>query len=198
MKKLVLIALVVCMGICHKMADDDLDSLFEISPEEEKIIKERAINVVRDDEIVVDKPSEPQIRYFDDTPEFKSASEKYIYYVMKYKIEFLLFIVLVIFIFNFFLGKKINFNLANSFHQRTLEVLSKNFAHVGLGDTSNHELNTLLYNEFEFYASGRDNCKYCLINYVMKKRQDMFSNQLLGFIWPSEDTVFVEIGLESE
>lgn len=41
------------------MADDDLDSLFEISPEEEKIIKERASNVVRDDEIIVDKPSEP-------------------------------------------------------------------------------------------------------------------------------------------
>lgn len=59
MKKLVLIAFVVCFGICHKMADDDLDSLFEISPEEEKIIKERASNVVRDDEIIVDKPSEP-------------------------------------------------------------------------------------------------------------------------------------------
>lgn len=32
----------------------------------------------------------------------------------------------------------------------------------------------------------------------MKKRQDMFSNQILGFIWPSEDQVFLEIGIESE
>ena len=32
----------------------------------------------------------------------------------------------------------------------------------------------------------------------MKKRQDMFSNQILGLIWPSEDQVFVEIGIESE
>lgn len=32
----------------------------------------------------------------------------------------------------------------------------------------------------------------------MKKRQDMFSNQILGLIWPQEDQIFVEIGIESE
>lgn len=55
-----------------------------------------------------------------------------------------------------------------------------------------------MYHEYEYYASGRDNCKYILMNYVMKKRQDMLSNQILGLIWPSEDQLFVEIGVESE
>lgn len=32
----------------------------------------------------------------------------------------------------------------------------------------------------------------------MKKRQDMFTNQLLGVLFPSEDQVFVEIGIDND
>ncbi len=184
-------------SLSHKVEDDEIEGLFDTSSDEEQQVKRRA-KVAFKDETEIVEPEKGEYKYFDETPEFKSASEKYIYYGLKYKLEFLLVAITLMFVFNFFLGKKVNSNLAVAFHQRCIEPLQKNFAHLGLGDISNTSLNQILFNEFEFYASGRDNCKYILINYVMKKRQDMFSNQILGLIWPTEDQVFLEIGIESE
>ena len=100
----VFLLLLIALGFAHKIADDDIESLFEMTPEEEKVIKERVIIPATEEDIVVDKPKEPTYKYYDDTPHFKSASEKYIYYGLKYKIEIMLLSVVIMFVFNFFLG----------------------------------------------------------------------------------------------
>ena len=185
----------------HQLAEDEFDDLFETTQEEEQLLKtlqKPSIKVTGEELIDPEfKPKNPEVKYFDDTPKFESASEKYIYYIGKYKIELILLIVVFIFLFNLFIGKKINRQLAEAFHLRCIDAIKQNFAHQGLGEILNHNLHQLLFHEFEYFASGRDNCKYLMMNYVMKKRQDMFSNQVLGLIYPTEDQVFVEIGIDN-
>jgi len=60
---------------------------------------------------------------------FAFASEKYLYYGLKYKVEILLLAVVVLFIFNLFIGKNRNRKLAEAFHARTISTIKKNFAH---------------------------------------------------------------------
>ena len=55
------------------------------------------------------------------------------WYANKYKIEAVLVGLALTFLFNFYLGKRVNLKLANSFHARTLPVLSENFSHLGFG-----------------------------------------------------------------
>lgn len=96
----------------HQLADDDFEDLFETTQEEEELLKTRqkaSIKVAGEN--LIDEESKtpnPQLKYFDDTPKFESATEKYLYYAGKYKIELLLIILVVIFIFNLFIGKKVN------------------------------------------------------------------------------------------
>jgi len=124
--------------------------------------------------------------------------EKYVFYGKKYKYEIVLVSFVFAFIVSFFSGKSLNRTLVNALHNKTLETINKNFAHLGFGTESNHDLNALLYHEFEFYASGRKNAHYMKIQYDLKKRQDMVSISFLKFIWPKEDEMWVEIGIESD
>ena len=75
------------------------------------------------------KTKAPEVKYFDDTPKFESSTEKYIYYFLKYKLELILVSCALLFIFNLFIGKKINRKLAEAFHIRCLDAIKKNFAH---------------------------------------------------------------------
>lgn len=78
--------------------------------------------------------------YYDPVPVFNSIMEKYLYYSLKYKIEVVLGILFVLFVFNFFLGKRVNVSLARAFHARTLDCVNKNFAHLGFGQERSLEL----------------------------------------------------------
>ena len=37
-----------------------------------------------------------------------------------------------------------------------------------------------------------------MIQYSLKKRQDIISNVLLGFVWPGQDIAWIEISLHSK
>jgi hypothetical protein len=74
---------------------------------------------------------------------------------------------LILFIFNFFLGKSRNKSVANTWYNSNKEFFEENYAHVG----TTTEYNTtgaapLLnegYNIYKFYASGRIYVKYMLV-----------------------------------
>lgn len=112
------LVILIILGICvsHKVADDEFEDLFEISAEEEQLIKQKNKQVPKGETELEEQLQKPEIKYFDDTPEFKSSMEKYIYYGLKYKVEIMLIVFTITFVFNLILGKKVNRNLANAFH----------------------------------------------------------------------------------
>ena len=124
--------------------------------------------------------------------------EKYMYYANKYKIEWLVISFCFMFVVNFFTGKKINRTLVQAFHDRTLDLLNANFSQLGLWTERNTELKGLTYSEYEYYASGRKNAHYMKIQYELKKRQDLISLSFLSFIWPKQDEVWLEIGIDCD
>lgn len=95
--------------------------------------------------------------------------DRYVYLVTKYRFEFVGLMFVIMFVFTFFLGKRTNFKLANAIHTRTLQILKDNFHRIGF-EEGGIELHPVLYHEYEYYASGRDNCHYCMIGYETKKR----------------------------
>lgn len=144
MNKILVFILLMAVVFSHKFdEDEDIDELFQTLPEEEELLKARRMHNVKvagedaPEEIIKPKT---EIKYFDDTPRFDNAVEKYMYYLNKYKVEIMLLFSALIFLFNLFLGKSKNRSLAEAFHVRTLEVIKKNFAHQGLGEVANPNL----------------------------------------------------------
>ena len=52
----------------------------------------------------------------EEVPHFDGFADKYVYYSLKYKVEFVLVMFLLTFLVNFFTGKKVNKVLASSLH----------------------------------------------------------------------------------
>lgn len=49
------------------------------------------------------------------------------------------------------------------------------------------------FNDYHYYASGRENCIYALFKIELKKRQCLFSTCTLEMIWPKKDLVHIEV-----
>ena len=77
-------------------------------------------------------------------------------------------------------------------------TLDKNFALLGFGEDTNLSLSQIKYDEFEYYASGRDNLKYMFMRMITKRRQDVITGGLLTLLWPDTDKVVFEIPIDSE
>lgn len=70
---------------------------------------------------------------------------------------------LLVYILNYFIGKKLNQKLAYLWVQENKHVFDAEFAHVGVTDKSDGPLlDAESANCFKFYASGRQNCVYAL------------------------------------
>lgn len=52
------------------------------------------------------------------------------------------------------------------------------------------------YSEYHYYATGRLNVHYAMIKLQLKKRQDLFTSVCMDLIWPSKDTVTIEMPLD--
>lgn len=49
------------------------------------------------------------------------------------------------------------------------------------------------FNDYHYYASGRQNCMYALFKIELKRRQCLFSTCTLELIWPRKDMVTIEV-----
>lgn len=49
------------------------------------------------------------------------------------------------------------------------------------------------YNEYHYYASGRQNCMYALFKFDLKNRHDLFTSFTMDIISPKKDLVVIEI-----
>jgi len=125
--------------------DEDLEDLFEVSPEEQAVIKEAIKQNELSDEEIKQREAEERRRKIEamqePIPQFDSHFDRYLWYANKYKIEAVLFGFALTFMFNFFLGKRVNFKLANAFHSRVIPTLNDNFAHLGFGQEGGLNLN---------------------------------------------------------
>ena len=121
--------MIFCIGLAHRLADDgdDIDSLFEndfsnTESEHDDHIREE-VKAVKEPK----KVSKEQSLLYDPVPVFKSPTEKYLYYLMKYKIEFVLSLLVILFLSKFFTGKNQNYALALTFHNKVYHIINKFF-----------------------------------------------------------------------
>lgn len=205
----IICSLILCMFLCQytsivsaqgdasNVGIDDLDSFFEGMQDDEEIIsspeydasEQKSEEIIQEEPKVYYPPPEP-------VPEFDSETEKYIYYARKYLTEVCLASILVVYMLNFFVGKKVNTKVATMWLAEAIPLLRQNFAHLGFGEESNLSLSQISYTEFEFYATGRDYCHYLFLNMNTKKRQDVITGGLFGLIWPEHDRIVLDIPID--
>ena len=80
-------------------------------------------------------------------------------------LETVLVFLLLVYILNYFVGKKLNKKLASLWVQENKEVFQSEFSHIGVTDQPNGPLiDSESAHQFKFYASGRQNCLYSLVS----------------------------------
>ncbi|XP_074275041.1 uncharacterized protein At5g49945 [Silene latifolia] len=121
--------------------------------------------------------------------------------VKKFTVEIICVSFLVIFLINYFTGKKENENLALAWAAKfaTKEsIFEKNFSLLGVGEGDDSPL--LLkegQNVFKFYASGRRYCQGLLATMELKSRHDLIS-RVYNAIVPSKDEISFEVYMNDE
>lgn len=116
----------------------------------------------------------------------------------KFFYEFMLVIILVIYVTNYFLGKKLNEKYVLLWTQQNKPFFDTEFAHVGVGPGPEGAfVQAESANSFKFYASGRQNCESALVTLDYKKRQDLLSMFIFNLIWPERDRLRVDIVIDT-
>ncbi|KAK9676412.1 hypothetical protein RND81_11G075100 [Saponaria officinalis] len=121
--------------------------------------------------------------------------------VAKYTIEIICVSFLVIFLINYFTGKKENENLALAWAAKFATkdaIFEKNFSLLGVGEGDDSPL--LLkegQNVFKFYASGRRYCQGLLATMELKSRHDLISRVYNAMV-PSKDEISLEVYMNDE
>ena len=113
-------------------------------------------------------------------------------------VECFLIQLVLIFILTFIRGKGENWKVTAKWLSNIVEILNNNFEHLGFGEEPNLSLSQIKYDEFEFYASGRDNWKYLFMSLKTRKRQDFITGYIMGLLWPDTDKVILDIPIEAE
>ncbi|KAG5229328.1 hypothetical protein OIU77_023989 [Salix suchowensis] len=125
--------------------------------------------------------------------------------VSKKKQSFLVEIVcvsfLIMFVINYFTGKKENENLALSWAAKFAtkdSIFEKNFSLLGVGEGDDSPL--LLkegQNVFKFYASGRRYCQGLLATMELKSRHDLLS-RIYNMVIPCKDEISIEVYINDD
>ncbi|KAL7258064.1 hypothetical protein ACSBR1_004227 [Camellia fascicularis] len=108
---------------------------------------------------------------------------------------------LIIFVINYFYGKKENENIALAWATKFAtkdSIFDKNFSLLGVGDEADSPL--LLkegQNVFKFYASGRRFCQGLLATMELKSRHD-FISRLFNMVVPCKDEMTFEVYMNDE
>lgn len=86
------------------------------------------------------------------------------FFIENYQVECLCILGLFACVVICYVGATENKRRAQSWHNKMLPILKQQFAVVGHDDgTKETDLETVSFNEYSFYASGRKNCYYALI-----------------------------------
>lgn len=125
--------------------------------------------------------------------------------VSKKKQSFLVEIVcvsfLIMFVINYFTGKRENENLALSWASKFAtkdSIFEKNFSLLGVGEGDDSPL--LLkegQNVFKFYASGRRYCQGLLATMELKSRHDLLS-RIYNMVVPCKDEISIEVYMNDD
>ncbi|XVF00584.1 hypothetical protein REPUB_Repub04eG0013000 [Reevesia pubescens] len=108
---------------------------------------------------------------------------------------------LIVFIINYFTGKRENENLALAWAAKFAtkgSIFEKNFSLLGVGEGEDSPL--LLkegQNVFKFYASGRRYCQGLLATMELKSRHDLIS-RLFNLVVPCKDEITFEVYMNDE
>ena len=122
--------------------------------------------------------------------------EKAKHYFNKYTIECGLLFVVIFYIFLFWKGKNRNNEIAIQWAMTFQNLIKTQYAHLGMDEKYSVTVEQISYNEYQFYASGRNNLHYTHFMLDLKKRQDLLSMMLLNFLWPERDQLFIEFALD--
>uniref|UniRef100_A0A6N2M8M2 DUF1682 domain-containing protein n=1 Tax=Salix viminalis TaxID=40686 RepID=A0A6N2M8M2_SALVM len=108
---------------------------------------------------------------------------------------------LIMFVINYFTGKRENENLALSWAAKFAtkdSIFEKNFSLLGVGEGD--DLPLLLkegQNVFKFYASGRRYCQGLLATMELKSRHDLLS-RIYNMVIPCKDEISIEVYINDD
>lgn len=141
----------------------------------------------------------------DQTPDPKTTEEAKNVTVSKkknsYTVEVVCVTFLIMFIINYFTGKRENENLALAWATKFAtkdSIFEKNFSLLGVGEGDDSPL--LLkegQNVFKFYASGRRYCSGLLATMELKSRHDLIS-RLYNLVVPCKDEITFEVYMNDD
>lgn len=89
-----------------------------------------------------------------------------------------------------FIGKKENEKTIESWARTTKDLFNETFEICGFNDSL---LKAFSWDYFEFFASGRSNCLYCLVRLQCRPRQCPWQTFILRFLTGNDDMMDVEI-----
>ncbi|KAJ7946579.1 DUF1682 family protein [Quillaja saponaria] len=118
-----------------------------------------------------------------------------------YTIEIVCGTFLIVFVINYFTGKRENENLALAWAAKFAtkdSIFEKNFSLLGVGEGDDSPL--LLkegQNVFKFYASGRRYCQGLLATMELKSRHDLIST-LYNMVVPTRDEITFEVYMNED
>ena len=118
-----------------------------------------------------------------------------------YSVEIICGSFLIVFVINYFTGKRENENIALSWAAKFAvkdSIFDKNFSLLGVGDGDDSPL--LLkegQNVFKFYASGRRYCQGLLATMELKSRHDLIS-RIYNMVVPCKDEISFEVYMNDD
>lgn len=100
----------------------------------------------------------------------------------------------------YFWGIKKNELVAWKWYNHSIKLFEAQFEKCGVPDETRkmQQMERETNNEWKFFATGRNNCTYCLINLETKKRHDLLAMSVLSVYWPQADRVTYTIPLAFE
>lgn len=112
-----------------------------------------------------------------------------------YTVEMICLTAVFLYIVCFLAGRSKNSSIAYAWVDAYKGVFESNFAEVGVGINSDRGMIKESQSHWKFFASGRRNCKACLVNVVTANRQDLIA-VLMALATPEEDLVTLEIPMD--
>ncbi|OIT26179.1 PREDICTED: uncharacterized protein At5g49945-like [Nicotiana attenuata] len=169
--------------------EDEFEGIPQSLPSDSPLITESATATP------TSSPSDPNLK---SEPEPEPEIPKSIY---SFTVEIVCVSFLIMFVINYFTGKKENENLALAWASKFAtkdSIFEKNFSLLGVGETDDSPL--LLkegQNVFKFYASGRRFCQGLLATMELKSRHDLIS-RLYNMVVPCKDEITFEVYMNDD
>ncbi|MCD7466346.1 hypothetical protein HAX54_002956 [Datura stramonium] len=167
--------------------EDEFEGIPQSPPSDSPLIMESATATSSDSDPGLKPEPEPE-------PEIPKS-------ISSYTVEIVCVSFLIMFVINYFTGKKENENLALAWATKFAtkdSIFEKNFSLLGVGETDDSPL--LLkegQNVFKFYASGRRFCQGMLATMELKSRHDLIS-RLYNMVVPCKDEITFEVYMNDD